>query len=51
MTAARILRRLVRTIRLDMPRFVLDQYKFGCRVGFGRRYALIRAFNMYRNGF
>ncbi len=51
MIAARILRRLTRLIRLGMPGFVLAQYRFGCRVGFGRRYALTRAINMYRSGF
>lgn len=34
-----------------MIRFLISQYRFGCRVGFGRRYALTRALNMYRNGF
>lgn len=34
-----------------MIRFILKQYRFGCRVGFGRRYALTRAITMYRQGF
>lgn len=34
-----------------MIRFLIAQYRFGCRVGFGRRYALIRALNMYKHGF
>lgn len=34
-----------------MIRFLYKQYRYGCSVGFGRRYALIRAIAMYRKGF
>lgn len=34
-----------------MIRFLISQYRFGCRVGFGRRYSMKRAIAMYRSGF
>ena len=34
-----------------MIRFLINQYRFGCRVGFGRRHSITRAFSLYRNGF
>ena len=34
-----------------MIHFLIKQYRYGCSVGFGRRYALIRALTMYRRGF
>lgn len=34
-----------------MIRFLIKQYQFGCSVGFGRKYALIRAISIYRGGF
>jgi hypothetical protein len=36
---------------MNAVRFLVQQYRFGCRVGFGRRYALSRAITMYRRGF
>lgn len=32
-------------------RFIFNQYRLSCRVGFGRRKAIQRAINAYRNGF
>lgn len=34
-----------------MIRFLIGQYRFGCRHGFGRRAALARALTLYRKGF
>jgi hypothetical protein len=34
-----------------MIRFLIAQYRFGCRVGFGRRHALTRALTLYARGF
>lgn len=34
-----------------MIRFLIAQYKLGCRVGYGRRQALARAFRIYHRGF
>jgi hypothetical protein len=34
-----------------MIRFLINQYRLSCRVGFGRRKAIIRAISAYRKGF
>lgn len=34
-----------------MIRSLIAQYRLGCRVGFGRRDALVRAVRIYRLGF
>lgn len=34
-----------------MIRFIVSQYRYGCRVGFGRREAVSRALRIYINGF
>lgn len=34
-----------------MIRFIFNQYRLSCRVGFGRRKALKRAISAYRKGF
>jgi hypothetical protein len=34
-----------------MLRFLIQQYKHGCRAGFGRRRAFKRAVRVYVNGF
>jgi hypothetical protein len=32
-------------------RFLINQYRLSCRVGFGRSKAIARAISAYRNGF
>lgn len=34
-----------------MIRFLIAQYRLGCRVGYGRRDALMRAVRIYHRGF
>ena len=34
-----------------MIHFLVSQYKYGCRVGFGRREAIVRALRTYSRGF
>lgn len=34
-----------------MIRFIVSQYRYGCRVGFGRREAVNRALRIYFAGF
>lgn len=34
-----------------MIRFVVHQFRYGCRSGFGRRKAIQRAVHIYVNGF
>jgi hypothetical protein len=32
-------------------RFLINQYRLSCRVGFGRRKSFLRALRAYRHGF